>query len=56
MVVEAVGLVDVNVKRINASGSDYTRVLSDKLEVEIFSKNVFRALHSDVSCHDAMWL
>ena len=41
MIVEAVGVVDVDVKRVNASGSDSTRVLSYKSKVDNFSKNVF---------------
>ena len=41
MMVEAIELVDVDVKRVNASGFDSTRVLLDKLDVDNFSKNVF---------------
>ena len=44
-------MVKVEAKRVDASGLDSTRVLSDKSDVDKFSKNVFRALHSDVSCH-----
>ena len=49
--VEADGVVEVEAKRVDASGSDSTRVLSNKLDVEIFSKNVFQYLDSNVSCH-----
>ena len=52
MIVNFVEVVDVDVKRFDAYGSDSTRILS---EVENFAKNVFRALHSDVSCHDELW-
>ena len=51
MMVEVVGVVKVEDKRVDASGSDSTRVLSDKLDIDNFSKNVFRDLHFDVSCH-----
>ena len=50
--VEAIGVVEVEARRADASGSDSTMVLSDKSDVDNFSKNFFRALHSDVSCHD----
>ena len=39
--VKAVRVVDVDVKRVNASGLDYTRILSDKSDVNNFSKNAF---------------
>ena len=32
-------MVDVDVKMVDASGSDSTRILSDKSDVDIFSKN-----------------
>ena len=51
MIVEDFRVVKVEVKRVDASGLDSTRVLSDKLDADNFSKNVFRALHFDVSCH-----
>ena len=51
MMVKAMRVVEVESKRVDASRSDSNRVLSDKLDVDNFSKNVFRALHSDVSCH-----
>ena len=41
MGVEAVKVVEFESKRVDASGSNSTRVLSDKLEVNNFSKNVF---------------
>ena len=41
MMVKAYGVVKVEAKRVNASGSDSTRVLLDKSDVENFSKNVF---------------
>ena len=44
-------MVEVEARRVDASGSDSTRVLSNKSDVDNFAKNVFRALHSDVSCH-----
>ena len=47
-------MVDVEAKRVDAYGLDSTKALSDKSEVDNFSKNVFRALHSDVSCHDEL--
>ena len=53
--VEDVRVLDVDVKMVDASGSDSTRVLSDKSEVDNFAKNVFRALHLDLSCHDELW-
>ena len=53
-VVKAVVVVEVEVRRDDASGSDSTRFLSDKLDVDNFSKNIFRALHSDISCHDEL--
>ena len=52
--VESVGLVDVNVKRVDDSGSNSTRVLSDKSDVDNFSKNVFQDLDFDISCHDEL--
>ena len=51
MMVEAVRVVEVEARRVDASGTDSTRVLSDKSVVDNFSKNVFQALHFDVSCH-----
>ena len=51
MIVKAVKVVEVEIKRVDASGSDSTRFLPNKSNVENFAKNVFRALHSDVSCH-----
>ena len=45
---EAVRVVDVEVKRVDASGSDSTMDLSDKSDVDNFSKNVFRSLNFDV--------
>ena len=51
MIVEAIGVVKVEAKRVDASRSDSTRVSSDKSDVDNFAKNVFRALHYDVSCH-----
>ena len=50
-IVEAIRVVKVESKRVDASALDSTRVLSDKLDVDNFSKNVFQALHSDISCH-----
>ena len=52
--VEAVGVVEVESKRFDAYGSNSTRVLSDKSDVDNFSKNVFQALHSNISCHDEL--
>ena len=49
--VEAVGVVEVKDMRVDASGSDSTRVLSDKSDVVNFSEKFFQALHPDVSCH-----
>ena len=49
--VEAVEVVKVKAKRVDASGSDSTRVLSNKSDVDNFAKKFFQALHSDVSCH-----
>ena len=49
--VEVVRVVEVEAKRVDAYGSNSIRVLSDNSYVNNFSKNVFRALHSDVSCH-----
>ena len=40
MIVEAIGAVDVKGKTVDASGLDSTKVLWDKLEVDIFSKYV----------------
>ena len=51
MIVEVVGVVEVEGKRTDASGFDSTRVLLDKSDVDNFVKNVFRALHSNISCH-----
>ena len=53
-IVEDVEVVEVKAKRVDASRSNSTKVLSDKSDVEIFSKNFFRALHSDVSCHSKL--
>ena len=39
--VKAVGVVEVEAMRADASGSDSTRVLSGKSNVDNFSKNVF---------------
>ena len=50
-IVEDARVVEVEEKRVDASGSDSTRVLLDKSDVDNFSKNVFQAFHSDVSCH-----
>ena len=44
-------MVKVEAKRVVASRSDSTRVLSDKSEVDSFAKNLFQALDFDVSCH-----
>ena len=44
-------MVEGEAKRVDASGSNSTRVLSD---VDNFSKNVLQALHSGVSCHDEL--
>ena len=49
--VKVVVVVEVKAKMVDASGSDSTRVPSDKSNVDNFFKNVFRAFHSDVSCH-----
>ena len=49
--VEAIGVVEVEARRVDASGSDSTRIMSDKSDVDNFAKNVFRAFHSDVLCH-----
>ena len=49
--VEAVEVVEVKARRVDASRSDSTKVLSDKSDVDNFSKDVFLDLHSDVSCH-----
>ena len=51
MIGEAVRLVEVEAKMVDAFGSDSTRVLSNKSDVDNFSKNFFQDLHSDVSCH-----
>ena len=52
--VEAAGMVEVVAKRVDAYGSDSTRVLLDKSNVDNFTKNFFRALCFDVSCYDEM--
>ena len=39
--VKAFGVVEVEPKRVDASGSDSTRVLSDKSDVDNFAKNLF---------------
>ena len=49
--VEAVGVVKVQARRVDASRLDSTRALSEKSDVDNFVKNVFQAFHSDVSCH-----
>ena len=49
--VKAAGVVEVEDKIVYAYRSYSTRVLSNKSDVDNFSKNVFRALHYDVSCH-----
>ena len=41
MMVKDVRVVEVEAKTVNASRSYSTRVLSDKLDVDNFSKNVF---------------
>ena len=46
--VEDVRVVEVKAKRVDASRSDSTRVLSNNSDVENFSKNVFLDLHSNV--------
>ena len=51
MKLKTVGVVEVEARRVDASGSDSTRVLSDKLDVNNFSKNVFRSLHFYISFH-----
>ena len=48
---EAVEVVKVESKRVDAVGSDSTKVLLYMSDVDNFSKDVFQALHSDVSCH-----
>ena len=47
-------MVEVEAKRVDASRSDSTKVLSDESNADNFSKNVFQALHSNVSCHDEL--
>ena len=54
MMVEATRVVEVESRRVDASGSDSTMVLSDKSDVNNFSKNVSRDFHFDVSCHDEL--
>ena len=49
--VMAIGVVEFEARRDDASGSDYTKVLSDKLDVKKNLKNFFQALHSDLSFH-----
>ena len=51
MMVEASVVFEVEAKRVDASGSYSTRVLSDKSDVDNFAKNVFRSFHSNVSFH-----
>ena len=51
MIVKAVGVVEVEPKRVDVSGSDSTKVLFDELDVDNFAKNFFRSLYCDVSCH-----
>ena len=52
MMVEAVGVVEVEARRVDASRSDSTMVLLNKPDVNNFSKNVFRTFYYDVSCQD----
>ena len=47
-------MVDFEAKRVYPFGLDSTKDLSDKLDVDNFVKIVFRALHSNVSCHDQL--
>ena len=47
--VEALGVVEFEAKKVDASRSNFTRVLSDKLDVNNFSKNVFLDLNYDAS-------
>ena len=54
MMVEDVGVVEAEAKSVDASRSDSTRFLSDKSDVNNFSKNVFQDLHSDVSFQDEL--
>ena len=54
MMVEAIRVVDVDVKRVDDSRLYYTRILSDKSDVDNFSKNVFLDLNSDVSYRDEL--
>ena len=39
--VKDIGVVEAEAKRVDAFGSDSTKVLSDKSNVNNFSKNVF---------------
>ena len=41
-------MVEVEDKRVDASRSDSMRVLSEKSNVDNFSKNVFQDLDSDI--------
>ena len=41
MMIEVVGVVNVDVKRANAFGLDSTKILLDKSDVDNFAKNVF---------------
>ena len=52
--VKDVEVVKVEAKRVDASESDSTKVLSDKSDVDNFTKNIFQDFHSDVSCHDEL--
>ena len=47
-------MVDVDVKRVDVSGSYSTKVVLQISDVAIFAKNLFPALHSHVSCHDEL--
>ena len=49
--VEAIEVDEVESRSIDAYGSDSMRDQSNKSDVNNVSKNVFRALHSNVSCH-----
>ena len=44
-IVEAVGVVEVEAKRVDVLGSNSTKVLLDKSNANNFAKNFFRALH-----------
>ena len=49
--VEANEVVEVEAKRVDASRSDSTKVLSDKSDIDNFSNNVLQTLHFDLSFH-----